>query len=212
MIKVEDGTSNPHRLMVSLRGHLINLWHLSQKDLDLPEVLESPKSLGVFQKGVGNPTLNRNYLLRKTHTFCWREMYCSSSLIREGFLLSRSDTINSLVFSFVRLISRTVFTYFYKGDRYWKFNNEKLKVEPGYPKSVLRDWMGCSSGGRPDETEVIIISVDDPDEGSVNAAAVVLPVLLLLSIFALAVALVIFKRYGTPKRLLYCQRSLLDKV
>nr|XP_056719068.1 matrix metalloproteinase-14 [Euleptes europaea] len=108
--------------------------------------------------------------------------------------------------------SDEVFTYFYKGDRYWKFNNEKLKVEPGYPKSVLRDWMGCSSGGRQDDTEVIIISVDDVDEGSVNAAAVVLPVLLLLSIFALAVAILVFRRYGTPKRLLYCQRSLLDKV
>ncbi|XP_054849204.1 matrix metalloproteinase-14 [Eublepharis macularius] len=105
-----------------------------------------------------------------------------------------------------------VFTYFYKGDRYWKFSNEKLKVEPGYPKSVLRDWMGCTSGGRQDDTEVIIIAVDDAGEGSVNAAAVVLPVLLLLAIFALAVAILIFKRYGTPKRLLYCQRSLLDKV
>ena len=58
------------------------------------------------------------------------------------------------------------FTYFYKGKEYWKFNNQKLKVEPGYPKSALRDWMGCpSSGGQPDEgteeeTEVIIIEVD----------------------------------------------------
>ncbi|KAJ6653038.1 hypothetical protein lerEdw1_010124 [Lerista edwardsae] len=109
--------------------------------------------------------------------------------------------------------SDEAFTYFYKGDRYWKFNNEKLKVEPGYPKSVLRDWMGCSSGGRQDEgEEVIIIEVDSAGDGAVNAAAVVLPILLLLTIFALGIALLIFKRYGTPKRLLYCQRSLLDKV
>ncbi|XP_028557898.1 matrix metalloproteinase-14 [Podarcis muralis] len=110
--------------------------------------------------------------------------------------------------------SDEVFTYFYKGDRYWKFNNEKLKVEPGYPKSVLRDWMGCSSGGdrQEDGEEVIIIEVDNAEAGEVNAAAVVLPILLLLTIFALGIALFIFKRYGTPKRLLYCQRSLLDKV
>lgn len=112
-----------------------------------------------------------------------------------------------------------VFTYFYKGNRYWKFNNQKLKVEPGYPKSALRDWMGCPSGGQPDEgteeekkkTEVIIIQVDE--EGSaVSAAAVVLPVLLLLLVLAVGLAVFFFRRHGTPKRLLYCQRSLLDKV
>ncbi|KAL7977691.1 hypothetical protein Chor_009640 [Crotalus horridus] len=104
------------------------------------------------------------------------------------------------------------FTYFYKGDRYWKFNNEKLKVEPGYPKSVLRDWMGCTTDDRREGEEVIIIEVDNAEEGGLNAAAVVIPVLLLLTICAVGVAILIFKRYGTPKRLLYCQRSLLDKV
>lgn len=104
------------------------------------------------------------------------------------------------------------FTYFYKGDRYWKFNNEKLKVEPGYPKSVLRDWMGCTTDDRREGEEVIIIEVDNAEEGGLNAAAVVIPILLLLTICAVGVAILIFKRYGTPKRLLYCQRSLLDKV
>lgn len=113
--------------------------------------------------------------------------------------------------------SDEVFTYFYKGNRYWKFNNQKLKVEPGYPKSALRDWMGCPSEGRPDggteeETEVIIIEVDEEGSGAVSAAAVVLPVLLLLLVLAVGLAVFFFRRHGTPKRLLYCQRSLLDKV
>lgn len=34
-------------------------------------------------------------------------------------------------------------TYFYRGTKYWKFDNERLKTEPGYPKSILRDFMGC---------------------------------------------------------------------
>ncbi|KAM9202153.1 matrix metalloproteinase-14 isoform 1-T1 [Dugong dugon] len=114
--------------------------------------------------------------------------------------------------------SDEVFTYFYKGNKYWKFNNQKLKVEPGYPKSALRDWMGCpSSGSRPDEgteeeTEVIIIEVDEEGNGAVSAAAVVLPVLLLLLVLAVGLAVFFFRRHGTPKQLLYCQRSLLDKV
>ncbi|XP_013923771.1 PREDICTED: matrix metalloproteinase-14 [Thamnophis sirtalis] len=108
--------------------------------------------------------------------------------------------------------SDEAFTYFYKGDRYWKFNNENLKVEPGYPKSVLRDWMGCATDDRREGEEVIIIEVDNAEEGGLNAATVVIPVLLLLTICAVGVAILIFKRYGTPKRLLYCQRSLLDKV
>ncbi|MBN3271106.1 MMP15 protein, partial [Polyodon spathula] len=35
------------------------------------------------------------------------------------------------------------YTYFYKGTKYWKFDNQRMKNEPGYPKSILRDFMGC---------------------------------------------------------------------
>ncbi|XP_053901008.1 matrix metalloproteinase-14 [Malaclemys terrapin pileata] len=112
--------------------------------------------------------------------------------------------------------SDEAFTYFYKGGRYWKFNNQQLRVEPGYPKSALRDWMGCRGGRREDEereeTEVIVIEVDEAGGGAVDMAAVVLPVMLLLCALALGAAILVFKRRGTPKRLLHCQRSLLDKV
>ncbi|XP_067389191.1 matrix metalloproteinase-14 isoform X2 [Emydura macquarii macquarii] len=107
--------------------------------------------------------------------------------------------------------SDEAFTYFYKGSRYWKFSTQRLRVEPGYPKSVLRDWLGCG-GRRRDEPDVVLVEVDEVGDGSVGAAAVALPVLLLVLALALAGAVLVFKRRGTPKRLLRCQRSLLDKV
>nr|XP_046215287.1 matrix metalloproteinase-14b [Oncorhynchus gorbuscha] len=124
-------------------------------------------------------------------------------------------------------------TYFYKANKYWKFNNQKLRVEPGFPKSALKDWMGCpeedpkTDGGRGggghdredreedrDETEVIIIEVEEEggSGGGAGAAAVVVPLMLLVCVILTLGALLFFRRFGTPRRLLYCQRSLLDKV
>ncbi|XP_023140303.2 matrix metalloproteinase-14b [Amphiprion ocellaris] len=158
------------------------------------------------------------------------------------------------------------YTYFYKANKYWKFNNQVMRVEPGYPKSALRDWMGCpnedpkTDGGRggghdkdkerdkerererekerdredKDRTrdkdkgrerdedrdredrdrvieEDIDVTIIKTGEGS-GAAAVVVPLFLLVCVIAVLAALVFFRRYGTPRRLLYCQRSLLDKV
>ncbi|XP_034532777.1 matrix metalloproteinase-14a [Notolabrus celidotus] len=105
------------------------------------------------------------------------------------------------------------YTYFYKANKYWKFNNQYMKVESGYPKSVLTDWMGCESEdpkkGR--EEEVIIIEVDEA-QSSLGPVAVVIPLLLLVLVVVTLGALLFFRKYGTPRRLLYCQRSLLDKV
>lgn len=42
------------------------------------------------------------------------------------------------------------YTFFYKGSKYWKFDNHRMKSEPGYPKSILRDFMGCSVDLDPD--------------------------------------------------------------
>ncbi|XP_041841973.1 matrix metalloproteinase-14a [Melanotaenia boesemani] len=102
------------------------------------------------------------------------------------------------------------YTYFYKANKYWKFNNQYMKVESGYPKSVLRDWMGCDSEEpKKGRKEVIIIH---ESEGGSGAVAVVIPLLLLVLVVTTLGVLLFFRKYGTPRRLLYCQRSLLDKV
>ncbi|XP_011617485.2 matrix metalloproteinase-14a [Takifugu rubripes] len=105
------------------------------------------------------------------------------------------------------------YTYFYKANKYWKFNNQYMKVESGYPKSVLTDWMGCDSEEpkRGREEEVIIIEVDE-SQGSTKVVAVVIPLLLVVLVLSTLGMLLFFRMYGTPRRLLYCQRSLLDKV
>lgn len=36
-----------------------------------------------------------------------------------------------------------MFTYFYKDTKYWRFDNRRMKVDSGYPRSILNDFMGC---------------------------------------------------------------------
>lgn len=49
------------------------------------------------------------------------------------------------------------YTYFYKGANYWRFDNYRTEADKGYPRSILKDFMGCVGvpDPRPDEdTEV----------------------------------------------------------
>jgi len=98
------------------------------------------------------------------------------------------------------------FTYFYKGKEYWKFDNQKLTVEPGYPKSILRDWMGCdpsdmgrsgSTGNRgdrrPPPDDVDIMATIDDAAAPVNAIAVVIPSVLSLCVLVLVYTVFQFK-------------------
>lgn len=116
------------------------------------------------------------------------------------------------------------FTYFYKAGRYWQFDNQQLRVTPGYPKSALRDWLGCGTEPRPPkpgpgpapsgpplppgggDTEVIVIEV------GAGPGAVAAPLALLAGAGALGALALLCRRRGAPKRLLRCQRSLLPRV
>ncbi|KAI5103971.1 matrix metalloproteinase-14 isoform X1 [Silurus meridionalis] len=130
------------------------------------------------------------------------------------------------------------YTYFYKANKYWKFSNQLMRVEPGYPKFALSDWVDCPeedpktdegrAGGGTDvndqdkenteeeekyeKTEVIVIEVDSTSDDEGGMAAVVVPLILLVCLICTLGALLFFRKYGTPRHLLYCQRSLLDKV
>ncbi|KAG7270348.1 hypothetical protein CRUP_034458 [Coryphaenoides rupestris] len=40
-------------------------------------------------------------------------------------------------------------TYFYKGSSYWRFDNRRGAADAGYPRSILRDFMGCRNAPDP---------------------------------------------------------------
>lgn len=101
------------------------------------------------------------------------------------------------------------YTYFYRGRDYWKFDNQRLAVEPGYPKSILRDWMGCDQSDleRPgrkgnhgdhqltlDDVDIVVTINDVPP--TVNAIAVVIPCVLSLCVLVLVYTIFQFKHKG----------------
>lgn len=49
------------------------------------------------------------------------------------------------------------YTYLYKGSKYWRFDNQKMKDDPDYPRSILKDFMGCDGvpGVDPDTDDTV---------------------------------------------------------
>ncbi|KTF78077.1 hypothetical protein cypCar_00031596, partial [Cyprinus carpio] len=108
------------------------------------------------------------------------------------------------------------FTYFYKDKEYWKFNNHRLRVEPGYPRSILKDFMGCDltpidPDMQPTEDEDVVIKLDN-EASTVKAIAIVIPCVLALCLLVLIYTVFQFKRKGTPRHILYCKRSMQEWV
>ncbi|CAB1317281.1 unnamed protein product, partial [Coregonus sp. 'balchen'] len=121
------------------------------------------------------------------------------------------------------------FTYFYKGKEYWKFNNQRLRVEPGYPRSILRDFMGCDGlpadpdwDWSPPEVEerhsdssngdVDIVIKLDSTGGTENAVAIAIPCILALCMMVLLYTVFQFRRKSTQRHILYCKRSMQEWV
>uniref|UniRef100_A0A669QRF2 Matrix metallopeptidase 15 n=1 Tax=Phasianus colchicus TaxID=9054 RepID=A0A669QRF2_PHACC len=100
-------------------------------------------------------------------------------------------------------------TYFYRGTKYWKFDNERLRTEPGYPKSILRDFMGC---GREKGGDVDVVVQIDEYTRTMSVVMVLVLLVLLLCILGLIYVIVQMQRKGTPRMLLYCKRSLQEWV
>ncbi|TRZ05359.1 hypothetical protein HGM15179_021748, partial [Zosterops borbonicus] len=100
-------------------------------------------------------------------------------------------------------------TYFYRSHLYWKFDNSALRVLPGYPKSALRDWLGCEAPptAAPPDTDVIVIAL------GAGPGAVAAPLALLgLAGAVVGVAALCRRRGGAHAHLRRCQRSLLPRV
>lgn len=113
----------------------------------------------------------------------------------------------------------TDYTYFYKGRDYWKFDNQKLSVEPGYPRNILRDWMGCNQKEverrkerrLPQDDVDIMVTINDVP-GSVNAVAVVIPCILSLCILVLVYTIFQFKNKAGPQPVTYYKRPVQEWV
>uniref|UniRef100_A0A673HAF0 Matrix metalloproteinase-16-like n=1 Tax=Sinocyclocheilus rhinocerous TaxID=307959 RepID=A0A673HAF0_9TELE len=107
--------------------------------------------------------------------------------------------------------------YVFKEDKeYWKFNNHRLRVEPGYPRSILKDFMGCDlmpidPDMLPTEDEDVVIKLDN-EASTVKAIAIVIPCVLALCLLVLIFTVFQFKRKGTPRHILYCKRSMQEWV
>uniref|UniRef100_H3CTT6 Matrix metallopeptidase 15 n=1 Tax=Tetraodon nigroviridis TaxID=99883 RepID=H3CTT6_TETNG len=110
----------------------------------------------------------------------------------------------------------SAFTYFYHGSSYWRFDNRR-EADKGYPRSILKDFMGCS--GAPDpkpdpEEEVnVVVTAADGETKVMTLVMVVVPLVLVLGILVLVYAVLrTLQDKEPPRALVHCKRSLQDWV
>lgn len=102
-----------------------------------------------------------------------------------------------------------------------------LRVEPGYPRSILRDFMGCD--GLPadhdwdwsppvaeerhyDNGDVDVVIKLDSTGGTEKAVAIAIPCVLALCMMVLLYTVFQFRRKSTQRHILYCKRSMQEWV
>lgn len=101
-------------------------------------------------------------------------------------------------------------------------------MESGYPRSILRDFMGCDSlptepdwdWSPPQEEEPPQYDNDDVDivlklessGGAEKAVAIAIPCVLALCMMVLLYTVFRFKRKDTQRHILYCKRSMQEWV
>ncbi|MGH0179082.1 UNVERIFIED_CONTAM: hypothetical protein FKN15_078545 [Acipenser sinensis] len=142
----------------------------------------------------------------------------------QGLIVSLSLSLSSCLS--LSLSSRTspssprFYTFFYKGKEYWKFDNQKLTVESGYPRSILKDWMGCDQSmveknkdrHLPHDDVDIMVTINDVPS-TVNAIAVVIPCILSLCILVLVYTIFQFKNKGVQQQhVTYYKRPVQEWV
>lgn len=98
-----------------------------------------------------------------------------------------------------------------------------LRVEPGYPRSILRDFMGCD--GLPanhewdwsppvaeerhyDNGDMDVVIKLDSTGGTEKAVAIAIPCVLALCMMVLLYTVFQFRRKSTQRHILYCKRSM----
>lgn len=92
-------------------------------------------------------------------------------------------------------------------------------MEPGYPKSILKDWMGCDQSEMEknkdrhlplDDVDIMVTINDVPS--TVNAIAVVIPCILSLCILVLVYTIFQFKNKGVQQNVTYYKHPVQEWV
>lgn len=89
-------------------------------------------------------------------------------------------------------------------------------MDPGYPRSILKDFMGCEDPPprreQPPTQDVDMVIPLPRQDDSTLLTAVLVPCTLALCVAALVATICYFRRAGTPRHILYCRRSMQEWV